>query len=234
MGRIMNKTIPVLDHGLVELVDWMGGDLRIVNSAKGSYGKRVQEVGVKEAKLIQYMGEHKHGSPFRHAQFCFFVKAPEFIARQWYKHIVGASYTSHDATVDSPWNELSLRYTDATEIDFYYPEVWRQQSKDNKQSSFGSCLYQDKLKESYDHLINQAKVSYRYLIHMGVAREQARMVLPLSFYTEFYWTCSLQAVANFIKLRDSSGAQEEIQIYARILKELVDQVAPESLAALLK
>lgn len=226
--------IKALDHGFVELVDWMGGDLRTVNSAKGSYGKRVQEVGAKEKKLIQYMGEHKHGSPFRHAQFCFFVKAPEFIARQWYKHIVGASYTSHDATVDSPWNELSLRYTDASEIDFYYPEVWRQQSKDNKQCSGEEIDCGLSASLAYHQSILGAKLAYKELLQMGVSREQARMVLPLSFYTEFYWTCSLQASANFIKLRDHSGAQEEIQIYARILKELVDQVAPESLAALLK
>lgn len=229
----MNK-IQVLDHGFVELVDWMGGDLRTVNTAKGSYGKRVEAVGAKEAKLIQYMGEHKHGSPFRHAQFCFFVKAPEFIARQWYKHIVGASFTSHDATVDSPWNELSLRYTDATEIDFYYPEVWRQQSKDNKQCSGEPIETQVLAKICQSKAVEVCKFAYKYLIDMGISREQARMVLPLSFYTEFYWTCSLQAVANFIKLRDHPGAQEEIQIYARILKELVDQVAPESLAALLK
>lgn len=228
----MNK-INVLDHGYVELVDWMGGDLRTVNSAKGSYGKRVHEVGAKEKKLIQYMGEHKHGSPFRHAQFCFFVKAPEFIARQWYKHIVGASYTSHDATVDSPWNELSLRYTSAEDIDFYYPSIWRQQSKDNKQSSSGEIQLGESASYSYHKLIEAAKSQYAYLLEIGVAREQARMVLPLSFYTEFYWTCSLQAVANFISLRTHEDAQEEIQAYAQALQLLIAEVAPESLQALL-
>ncbi len=229
--------INVLDHGFVDLVDWMGGDLTCVNAAKVSFGNRSRDLGAKEIKLINYLAEHKHMSPFRHVQLQFHIKMPEFLARQFFKHLVGCAYTSGDqAFNDTPWNEISGRYVDMGEVEFYYPETWRQQSKDNKQASEGSLegYVAESATKDYDHLITQAKVAYKNLLNRGVAKEQVRMVLPLSFYTEFYWTASLQAVVNLIQLRQHPGAQYEIQEYAKVIKELADHIAPISLRALLK
>ncbi len=230
--------IDVLDHGFVSLVDHMGSDLTVVNAARVSFGKRVEKLGASDKKLIQYLAEHKHYSPFRHVQLQFHIKMPEFLARQFYKHQVGCSYTSAEqAFPDTPWNEISGRYVDMSEVEFHVPGSWRQQSKDNKQASDGvitdpaTCW---SLGSQMNSLLDSTRDLYRQFREAGVAKEQARMILPLSFYTEFYWTASLQAVANLLILRDHPGAQGEIQEYAKAIKELADHIAPVSLEALLK
>lgn len=217
---------PVLDHGFVELVASMGGDLAVVNSARVSYGKRREFLDGADEKLIGYLAAHNHTSPFRHVQLQFHVKAPEFVARQWYKHAIGAGYT------DTAWNEISQRYVEV-ELEFYEPETWRKQT--GKQESGGVLPETHQLVADlrYSWALEQCQDAYRVLLENGVAREQARMVLPLSVYTEFYWTASLQAVAHFIHLRDEPTAQFEIQEYARAVRELALGAAPKSLEALL-
>ncbi len=225
----------VLDKGFVTLVDYMGGDLTTVNSAKVSFGRRSKEIGAKEQKLINYLGENKHYSPFRHCQLQFHIKMPEFVARQHYKHQVGCAYTSSEQSfIDTPFNEISGRYVELDEAEFYFPEIWRQQSENNKQASEGEIQLGESASKAYNECLNECVSTYKYLRSIGVAREQARMVLPLSFYTEFYWTCSLQAAVNYIKLRDHEGAQWETREYAKAIQALVEQVAPISLKALLK
>jgi thymidylate synthase (FAD) len=126
--------IDVLDHGYVELVGYMGGDLNVVNAARCSFGKNKLELDDSDFKLIKYLADNRHYSPFRHTQLQFLVKAPEFVMRQWYKHVVGISF-SEGREVDHAWNELSMRYTNMADADFYTPETFRSQSKSNKQSS---------------------------------------------------------------------------------------------------
>lgn len=229
-----NRLVQVLDHGFVELVDAMGSDLTVVNSARVSFGKRKTSLSDGDKKLIQYLAEHKHWSPFRHVMLQFHCKVPEFVARQWYKHVVGIAYTD-SATVDHAWNEISLRYVDASEFDFYTPAGFRRQSEDNKQASTDDLVADpgNALLNDYQKQCQSALDLYHRLVEHGVAREQARGVLPLNIYTEFYWTASLQALVNFIVLRQHAGAQYEIRLYADALEKLAKDVVPVSFAALL-
>jgi thymidylate synthase (FAD) len=211
-------------NGEVQLVGWLGGDLTVVNSARVSFGKHATGLGSDDVRLILYLAKHGHTSPFRHVQLQFRVKAPEFVARQWYKHAVGGGFT------DTPWNEISQRYTEVP-TEFYRPAIWRAQK--GRQTSEGGIE-----KQAHAHLERSkaylyAKSAYERLLELGVAREQARLVLPLSVYTEWYWTTSLQAAAHFIKLRSDEHAQQEIRVYADAVRQLTMKVAPVSLAALL-
>lgn len=229
------KHIQVLDHGFIELIDSMGSDLTVVNSARVSFGKRKTTLSEGDKKLIRYLAEHKHWSPFRHVQFQFHCKVPEFVARQWYKHVVGIAYTDA-ATVDHAWNEISLRYVDASDFHFYTPDGFRKQSEDNKQASTDDLVKDPDglLMAEYKNHCQKALDLYHRLLEHGVAREQARGVLPLNIYTEFYWTVSLQALVNFIHLRTHAGAQYEIRLFADALQQLAQDVVPVSFEALMK
>ena len=123
----------VLDKGFIEVIDTLGNDLTVVNSARVSFGKRKKKFDKSDAKLVSYLAKHKHYSPFRHLQIQFHIKAPEFVMRQWYKHVVGIETTSNHPTKDHAWNEISGRYVPYDE--FYMPTEFRKQSEDNKQAS---------------------------------------------------------------------------------------------------
>lgn len=204
----------VLDKGFVNLVDHMGSDLSVVNSARVSFGKRTGEMRPRDEKLINYLWEHNHSSPFRHATLQFHIKAPLFVLRQWMKHQVGCS-----------WNEASGRYIEF-EGDFYEPEFFRKQSQNNKQGSEGAIEKQNLARQLYFDNHTRAVQDYRLLLELGVCKEQARMVLPLSLYTECYWTASLQAVMHFLSLREDAHSQWEIQQYAKKVRELTQKLFP--------
>ena len=216
--------IPVLDRGFVKLVDHMGTDLSVVNAARVSFGKRKEALDEKDALLVNYLAEHEHTSPFRHAFLQFHAKAPIFVFRQWMKHQVGCS-----------WNEISGRYVEFAEDEFYVPAQFRQQAKVNKQGSEGEIAEdrREAATATYLESCKTAVASYRNLLEAGVCREQARCVLPLALYSEVYWTVSLQAAAHFIRLRSDAHAQWEIQQYAHAVRTLVEGLFPMSLRALL-
>lgn len=228
----MNTIFKVLDKGEVELIDTLGNDLTVVNSARVSFGNRKTEFDSKDRLLVKYLSENKHFSPFRHIQLQLRVKAPEFVMRQWYKHVVGAETTSSYPTKDHAWNEISGRYKPVE--DYYIPTEWRAQSLDNKQASNGLITDQKKASILFDGAMNTALNVYNQLLEMGVAKEQARIILPLNQYTEVYWTASFQAIANFIELRDHDHAQLEIREYAKILGEITKETFPETYAAWFK
>jgi thymidylate synthase (FAD) len=230
----MPTRLEVLNRGFVERIDSLGSDLTVVNSARVSFGKRKDTLEASDEKLIGYLARHRHWSPFRHVQLQFHCKVPEFVARQWYKHVVGIAY-SEVPTVDHAWNEVSLRYVDASTFDLYEPAVFRQQSTDNKQASSDKAVEDadGALLRGYQEHCKQSLVLYHQLVESGVAKEQARALLPLAIYTEFYWTASLQAVVNFIKLRQHPGAQYEIRVYADAIEELTAAVVPVSYRYLL-
>lgn len=225
----------VVDDGFVELVDFMGSDLHVVNAARCSFGVRKGSLDEKDVKLINYLASHKHYSPFRHSQFQFLVKCSEAVCRQFFKHQVGCGLTSGEfreaATV---WNEMSGRYVEYKE-EFHIPTSFRKQHKTNKQASVegesveqestAAWVYKDALSRSYG--------AYKQLLDLGVCKEQARMVMPISFMQTFVWTASLEAVVNFIKLRDHEGAQLEIRNIARVIRDLVEPICPHSVKALL-
>ena len=218
----------VLDKGFVEVIDYLGSDLTVVNSARVSFGKRKTKYTDGDKKLVRYLAKHKHFSPFRHMMVQFHLKAPEFVMRQWYKHVVGIETTSSYPTKDHAWNEISGRYTPV--VDYYVPEVWRKQSDDNKQASEGvlNNLQQKRMRQIYNSFLNDVERTYETMVNSGMAKEQARVVLPLSQYTEVYWTASFQAIMNFIELRDESTAQWEIQQYAKSIKEMMFDIYPET------
>ena len=220
--------INVLDKGYIEVVDKLGDDLTVVNSARVSFGKRKEVWDEKDAKLVRYLAKNKHFSPFRHLQIQLNIKAPEFVMRQLFRHVVGIEATSNYPTKDTPWNEISGRYVPVKE--YYYPEVWRKQSQDNKQASEGKLDYdgQETASSLYRTGINETKRIYEELVNLGVAKEQARSILPLSQYTQVWWTASFQSIMNFIELRDEPTAQVEIQEYARALKKIMLDAFPET------
>ncbi len=218
----------VLDKGFITVIDKLGSDLTVVNSARVSFGKRKDKFDESDRKLVKYLAKHKHWSPFRHLMVQFHVKAPEFVMRQWYKHVVGIETSSSSSTKDHAWNEISGRYVPVT--DFYVPEIWRRQSENNKQASEGSVENQAAAGKIFGDAMRQILDSYEKLLALGVAKEQARMILPLNQYTEVYWTASFQAIMNFIELRDEDTAQWEIREYAKAMKELMLEIYPETTA----
>jgi thymidylate synthase (FAD) len=216
--------ITVLDKGFVRLVDVMGSDLSVVNAARVSFGKRKEAFEEGDAKLVTYLAKHEHTSPFRHAYLQFHVKAPIFVFRQWMKHQVGCS-----------WNEISGRYVEFPDDEYFVPASFRQQAKVNKQGSEGEIDEGNRgpAMEAYLDACRNAVAQYKAMLELGVCREQARCVLPLGLYSEVYWTTSLQAAAHFIRLRSEGHAQWEIQQYAAAVRQLMEPRFPASLQALL-
>lgn len=214
--------VQVLDKGFVELEDFMGGDLRVVNAAKVSNGKRSNGIGSAEASLINYLMQHRHGSPFEHSYFTFRVKAPLFVVREWQRHRIGS------------FNEMSGRYVQF-EPEFYSPEEWRVPAASNKQGSKALIRGEDAeqydwfnmyASNSYDDAVYEAYGRYKFLIEHGVAKEMARMVLPLSLYTEFYWTVNARSLMNFLNLRTGQDAQREIRMFALSIEEVFKEKMP--------
>ena len=225
-----------VDDGYVQLVDFMGqGDLSVVNAARVSFGKRKDKLDEADTKLIRFLARHKHMSPFRHMQFTFLIHTSEVVCRQLYKHQVGCSFTAGEfreaATV---WNEISGRYVEFPE-EFHTPASFRRQHPSNKQASLPDQLVEagDEATAVYRDALDQAYGSYRKLLSLGVCKEQARMVLPVSFMNTLTWTASLEAVVNFIRLRDHEGAQLEIRKLALAVRDLATAVCPYSVEALM-
>jgi thymidylate synthase (FAD) len=227
----MTRFLSPLNDGIshLELIDSMGNSLSVVNDARQSFASRSTEWTDKDGKLLNYLAEHQHTSPFRGVVFKWFVKAPLFIARQWYKHTIASTYVDDQLG----WNEKSFRYCSAENEEFYVPSEFRRQAKSNRQAS-GEPL--DKNEQGlaliqYAEALQACQQAYQSLIAMGVSREQARGILPTCHYTSFVWTCSLQALLHFISLRRGEGAQSEIALYANALLELGRPVAPEAFDA---
>ncbi len=203
----------VLDNGFVKLVDFLGGDGRAVESARVSFGS-VSKGEAQDRKLIAYLLEHGHLSPFEHSVFQFHIKCPIFVARQWMRHRI-ASY-----------NEISARYTEVHD-EFYFPSEFRGQDRSNRQGSLPSAsLDQGKMKEIYDRAIKASYSAYKELLDAGAAREMARMVLPVAQYTQFYWSINARSLLNFINLRADSHAQWEIRRYAEAIQDIFSAKMP--------
>ena len=218
--------IDVLDKGYIEVVDTLGDDLTPVNAARVSFGGRSKTFEDKDRRLSKFLIKHKHFSPFRHQHVMMIIKAPEFVMRQWYKHVVGIETTSTHVTKDHAWNEISGRYVPYE--DFYIPDDYRAQSDDNKQASDGVVDDQEGASALWKKTQSTAIKCYREMLDMGMAKEQARSILPLTVYTQVWWTASFQSIMNFIELRDEKTSQVEIQEYARALKEIMLEIYPET------
>lgn len=226
-GEFMqNQVIDPLNDGKSRLVliDWWGNDKAIVEDARTSYGKvRSDEFTDKDEKLLKYLIEHQHTSPFRGSGLKLQVKAPLFICRQWWKHVVASANIEEQVG----WNEQSFRYTQP-ELEFYIPAEFRAQSSSNKQSSEG-VVNNPNCRNVYELTLQTTAVSYRNLILAGVCREQARAILPPAIYTTWVWTASLQTILHFIGLRKGKGAQQEIAAYAEAIEDIVSVHFPKTL-----
>lgn len=215
----------------VELVDKLGSDLTTVNAARVSFQDQRNSVTDGDVKLIKFLAKEKHFSPFRHCFLQFRIKAPEFVMRQAFKHCIGCEWTSVHPTKDHAWNEMSGRYKRYNEI--YVPPEWFVQHKVAKQCSAGLHSDQTHIHSIYMDGIQANLNAYDSLLQQGISKEQARMVLPLTFMTEVIWTTSLQAIQNFVSLRDAPDAQKEIRLLAQKVKEIAEQEFPVSFKALM-
>ncbi len=222
--RIDNKTD---DNGYIDLLDIFGDELTIVNAARVSFNVQHDTLENRDINLIKYLYKNKHMSPFRHVMLRFKIYAPEFVMRQLYKHVVGIEATSASVPVnDSAFNEVSGRYVRVTE--FYTPSVWRVQHSDNKQGSGEPCddSVQTIATNAYAAALAECLKAYTLLLDAGICFEQSRTILPLSQMTTVVWTCSLQALFNFIHLRNTSHAQAEIRAYAQIFDQILHDTFP--------
>ena len=196
----------VLDQGFVRLVDFMGGDYAVVQSARVSYGKGITH-DERDKKLLFFLLQNGHETPFEHSVFKFHVKCPLFVARQWFRHRI-ASY-----------NEMSGRYTKMKE-EFCLPERLRSQTAANyKYIDIPEELSSELLGKIEKHY-QKAFELYQELLNANVAKEHARIVLPLALYTQFYWSINCRALMNFLRLRMDEHAQYEIREYANCIADL--------------
>lgn len=219
---ILDKEFKVLDKGFVRLVDYLGGDQRIVQAARVSYGEGTKSYR-EDASLIDYLLRHEHTSPFEQVMLTFHVKLPIFVARQWIRH--------RTARV----NEISGRYS-VMRDEFFLPtpEALAPQSDDNKQGRSTIPFDAETAAHIQQILQEGSKISYeRYkkLIDMGLAREISRIALPLSLYTEWYWQIDLHNLFRFLMLRLDAHAQREIREYAKVMLEIARSVAPAATAS---
>lgn len=204
-----------------EYIDHMGSDLTVVNSARVSFNKESQEFSNQDKKLIGYLAKHNHFTPFTHPQITLRESVPIFVARQRFKHMVGFTY-----------NEVSRRYVDDTP-EFYIPEEWRSRPDGSvKQGSSGVIQHNKTAQDSYARFRQIALEEYEYLLSLGVAPEQARMVLPQSMMTSYYVTGSLAAFARLYKQRIDAHAQREIQDLASQIDQIIAPLFPVAWAAL--
>jgi thymidylate synthase (FAD) len=215
------EPVKVLDKGFVRLVDFMGGDQGVVDAARVSYGGKSKGSDA-DKKLIAYLLKHKHETPFEHAVFKFHVKTPIFVMRQWIRHRM-ASY-----------NEISARYTEVKD-EFYVPTKWRAQDLKNKQSSVAApALDHAALTKRFAAQVDESMACYKELLAAGVARELARMILPVNAYTEFYWTVNARSLMNFVTLRADAHAQWEIQQYGEAAARFFRSEMPWTYEAFLR
>jgi thymidylate synthase (FAD) len=220
-------TIPVLDHGFVRYIDHHGSDLRIVEAARISY-RSPSKGEEQDKKLIGYLYKNKHTSPFEMVKVTLNIKLPIFVMRQYVRHRM------------QNLNEVSARYTELPN-EFYIPHNWRRQDPTNKQSSVSEGDWNPDLSDDFnskwfaadalkDHCAHAYEL-YQSMLQVGIAREMARMVLPVNIYTEIYSCWDLKNLLHFVTLREDSHAQAEIQDYGRAIKSILVELFPWTMEA---
>ena len=228
LDKVLYKPFKVLDHGFVRVIDYMGDDSSIVQAARVSYGKGTKKLN-QDKNLINYLLSHRHTTPFEMNEIKFHIKLPIFVARQWIRH--------RTANV----NEYSARYS-ILDNEFYIPKIndVKPQSKQNNQGRAG--VIENDLRKHYLSLIRENGkknfTSYKHLLNVdedgevldekktGIARELARMVLPLNSYTQWYWKIDLHNLMHFLALRFDDHAQHEIRVYAKVMLDLMKKWVP--------
>jgi thymidylate synthase (FAD) len=224
VDAILGVPIPVLDHGFVRLIDYMGDDAAIVQAARVSYGAGTKKRS-EDAALIRYLLRHKHTSPFEMVEVKLHIKAPIFVARQWVRHRTASA------------NEISGRYSILSD-EMYLPDDTQIsfQATDNKQGRSLTDVPEG-LRQRVKELLlagqREAYAGYQELIDAEIARELARIILPVSIYTEWYWKMNLHNLFHFLTLRTDPHAQFEIRIYAEAICLIAEKIAPVAYGAFL-
>ena len=216
----------VLEKGYIKLVNNMGSDIDVVNSARVSFNKEVQSLSDSDTKLINFLIKHRHDSTLRHCVMTFEVYAPLMVARQWWKHHIGATMIDEQ----DGWNESSRRYiTEEEEFYIPMPMEWRSAPENRKQGS-GEPVIADigaKYTRQLEKMVVEGDRLYKEALEDGIAPEQARLLLPAySMYVRWRWTVSLNGVLHFISLRDKEDAQYEIREYASAINTIACQLYP--------
>jgi thymidylate synthase (FAD) len=218
---IPENSIPVLDHGFVALDGALASDLAVVNGARVSFNQTTDEMTDRDAGLIRFLMKNHHGSPFEHGYFRFIVKAPLFVVREHHRHRAGHSY-----------NEWSGRYS-KMEPEFYVPENVRTQV--GKPGAYSFEPVDEETREStrdgIEDNARRAFEAYERMLDQGVAKEVARMVLPLSTYTKYFWSCNPRSLMHFCSLRNHDDAQFEIRQYAAAAETFLERHMPITHAA---
>jgi thymidylate synthase (FAD) len=215
------RTIELLDHGFLALDGALASDLAVVNAARVSFNVRSEEMTERDEGLIRFLMRDRHGSPFEHGYFRFIVKAPIFVVREHHRHRAGHSY-----------NEWSGRYS-KLEAQYYVPDYVRTQVGKPGAYSFEPAEPQvrEAAREELRAAADQAFAAYERMLEQGVAKEVARMALPLSLYTKYFWSCNPRSLMHFCSLRNSEQAQFEIQEYARAAESFLERLMPVTHAA---
>jgi thymidylate synthase (FAD) len=212
-----SRTVEVLDHGFVRLDDSMASDLSVVNAARVSFARRKEEMDDADRGLVRFLLRDRHGTPFEHNAFRFHVRAPIFVAREWFRHRVGS------------FNEFSMRYARATD-DFYVPDADDVRTQVGKPGSYSFDPVEPEVaevtREELRAVYETAFAAYERLVELGVARELARSVMPVGAYTEFYWTVNARSLMNFVSLRAAETAQREIRRYAEACERFLAEEMP--------
>ena len=224
------------------LVDSLGSDKRVVNAARVSYATAGIETPASadplsdgDIRLLKYLASHRHMSPFRHCAVTLYCEAPEFVARQAYKHVVGIAGTGDQHVVDHAWNEVSGRYVELHDV-WAGPSEWRgPPGKGQSSGSVAGALCDEaqmRAQLQYCEAVKEAFARYNTLLHLGVCKEQARAVLPMSFMTRWFWTLSLEAAAHFCALRLAPDSQAEIREMAEKMDSILVMLFPNAYLAL--
>ena len=200
----------------------MAGDLSVVNGARVSFARHKAEMDESDEGLIRFLMRERHGSPFEHNAFRFHIRAPLFVAREWFRHRVGS------------FNEFSMRYAKPSD-EFYVPEPEDVRTQVGKPGAYSFERVDPELaeqtREELQEVYDAAYSTYNRLVEEGVARELARLVMPMGAYTEFYWTVNARSLMNFVSLRASESAQREIRRYAEAVERFFAEKMPVTYAA---
>jgi thymidylate synthase (FAD) len=219
-----NDVVPILDKGFLALDGAFASDLAVANGARVSFNRASEELTERDEGLIRFLMRDRHGSPFEHGYFRFIVKAPIFVVREHHRHRAGHSY-----------NEWSGRYS-KLEAEFYVPDYVRTQVGKPGAYRFEpvSEAVRDAARSEIEHQAVEAFAAYERMLQLGVAKEIARAVLPLTLFTKYYWSCNPRSLMHFCSLRNSEQAQHEIRELARAAESFLERLMPVTHAAFLE
>lgn len=216
----------VLDHGFIELIDSMGSDIDIVNAARTSFDGQEKYIDARNIGLIDFLMKNRHGTPFEMVEVKFAVKAPIFVFREWHRHRIASI------------NEMSGRYVELPQ-EYYIPQIEQIREQKGKPGAYyfepiADTKKAENIRTTIDIASNGAFNVYNNMLKNGIAKEVARLVLPVNTYSKMVWKTNLRAAMNFVSLRNHEHAQWEIREYAKKMETILQEIAPHSMQSFIK